>query len=176
MRINKNKTRLGANLLSLFLALVSISCCMCGWLNSAAGMMSSAPVDINGQRISPELNQQMVIANGYLFTIVALVILLAGLTTWNFYGRERQDDKKGTKTIISFLFIGSLGCCLWSGLVFISFPAVQLILPIEGAFVPAIPFLSALFCMVPAFLMALGGGLTWIIAIRGQDKEVVHER
>lgn len=174
MSTNENRTRLGVQLIALLLSMVSFLCCMCGWLYSAAAWMSNVPIDDNGQRVPDAFDQQMVFLNGYLFTIVALMLLLFGVAILFFYGRKKPHNNKGFKVLATFLFIGSLGCCLWSGLVYLSFPVMQLIFSIEDEFALIMSILPTLFCIILSVFLGLVGGLIWFLSNREQRSELDH--
>ncbi len=162
--MNIYKQQLSAQIIAFTLAAFGISCCLCGWLYSLTAWLGNESTTVDKQ---PTIQmQRMVIGNGYLCTIIALMFLLAGLILWVFYGRSEYIKKRGIKTVVALLLIGSLGFCLWSGLVYWSFPVTQLMVPVPSELTSIMAILPSLLCMFPAVLMVIVSGCIWYFFIR----------
>lgn len=164
---------------AITIVLVGFSCGICNIAQNFISRTSSNPITLpDGSPASPELARQLTQINVLITVIIVLVLLLIASAVFYLFGRAQRPQYAGQRAIALFLGIGSLGCCLWSGVITLAGPATEKFAETLGF--PVAPnsyILSVLCCGGLSFFMIVAALAVWFFYIHNapMDEDFSYE-
>ena len=160
---NHRSTQQVAQIATILLSLLGFSCCFCGAIfSSSAFVPQSTPVVLPDGSVADDSFLQLAsVINMGLFITIGLIITLIGVAIWFLFGRKQPTPNAPAKAFAIASFIGSFAFCLWSILVALTGILTNGMIVTGQTFGADSALFLAMFCLVPATVLALVGAIVW---------------
>lgn len=168
MSQGKDRSQVVARLLALLCILIGGACCFCGGINSFTATLSEDPFVLpSGEIATPQQVQSMALIGFGSSFVIALFIVLVGVSIWYTFDRTESQPKRWSRFFVILLGCSSVGCMLWGVLMAFTAPLMSSMFPerITTSDTGLVIF-AFMVGLIPAIVLAVAAAGLWFFAVK----------